>query len=187
MPAAFVVLRMPSGGTILGDAIARNPQARVTSVPTGWREGPDGRVMDLIALVEGLPDVALAEVLLAWSRRYGEPAQVLGESFALRLPVRVASVRAPGMASVLHTTEGLPVWGNVAAGDWSEQWMRFPDRPSAELAAAQLRQRLLGIDGLTVRVADPRPDDADCWEVLHAAAGAALHMAAAPAEAALAG
>jgi hypothetical protein len=177
MAGTFVVVRIPSRGTLFGDAMADHPGARITSVPTGRREGPEGLVTDLLALVEGLPDSTLASILLAWNRRYGEPAEILGESFALRLPLKVGEVEAPA-SEVLHMGDDLPVFGNVAQEDWMEQWLQCRSPAEAEALAARLRKTLGQGIGSSVRTAEPRQNDLDCWEVLRFAGGAELEVLA---------
>jgi hypothetical protein len=134
-------------------------------------------MVDLLALVEGLPDEALGALLLAWNRRYGEPVQVLGESFALRLPLKVDMVRHPA-SDILQMDERLPVIGNVAQGDWMEQWLGCASAAEAEALADRLRKALGAASGVVVRTAEPRPQDADCWEVLRFAGGLESPVAA---------
>lgn len=165
-------MRLPSTGTLLGDAVARHDHARVTTVQTSWRlDGPRGAVMDLLALVEGLPDAELAGLLLAWSRRYGRPPEVVGESFALRLPVAVEALPEPAMQDLVRLDRELPLLGTVAERDWVEQWFLCRDPDEAEQVAGRLRQALRHVDGLVVRIGSPRPRDLDCWEVLQFAGG----------------
>lgn len=178
MAPTCVVVRLPNAGTLLGDAMARHEDARVTSVPMSWTSGPDGSWMEVLALVEGLSDDDLAALLLAWNRRYGRPAQVIGEAFALRLPVRLDAVRAPGIADVMRLSSDLPVLGSVAEDGWAEQWFRCADAREAEEVAGRLRRVLRGVPGAEVRVAAPRQRDLSCWEVLHFASGVSAPLEA---------
>ncbi len=174
-----VVVRLPSAGTLLGDAVRAHPYARVTSVPTAWNFGdPQGSSMELLALVEGLSDPELAALLLAWNRRYGRPAEVLGESFALRLPVRLDAVSAPGMRQLLNLDPELPLLGSVAEEDWVEQWFACRDAGEAESVAARLRQVLRAVSGVEIAIRVPRQQDLACWEVLHFASGTTPPLAA---------
>src|SRR5688500_12861032 len=118
LPPSCVAVRLPSRGTLLGDTMARHPSARVTADPTGWEEGPDGAWAEALALIEGRPDDELADLLLAWNRRYGRPVHVVGEAFAVRLPIPVKDVSSPGMAQALGLSQALPVMGSVAEGGW---------------------------------------------------------------------
>jgi hypothetical protein len=171
MADTCVVVRLPSAGTVLGEMLRQHGEARVTSVPTGWEDGPDGPWLENIALVEGLSDEDLARVLLAWNRVYGRPPHVIGESFAVRLPIHVDAVAAPGMADLMRMLHELPAMGAVAAGDWAEQWFACRDAAHAETLARRLRQALRDVPGAEVRVAVPRAHDVDCWEVLQFASG----------------
>jgi molybdate-binding protein len=84
-----VVVHIPSRGTLLGETVERHPGARATLVQLARREVGHSSIVDNFALVEGVPDHAIAQMLLAWNLRYGVPASVVGGPFALRLPVRV--------------------------------------------------------------------------------------------------
>lgn len=172
MSSVCVVVRLPSRGTLLGDAVALHSHARVTTVPTGWTVGPGGECLELLALVEGLPDADLAGLLLAWGRRFGRPATVVGESFALRLSVAIDAV-SPGVQGLLRLDRELPLMGVVAERDWLEQWFVCRDAGEAEEVAGRLRAALRLAPGATVRLGSPRPHDLDCWEVLHFAGGVA--------------
>lgn len=172
VPPVCVAARLPSAGTLLGDAVARHDHARVTAVAAGWHDDRAfGQSMDMLALVEGLPDAELAGLLLAWGRRYGRSPEVLGESFALRLPVAVDAVPSAGMQHLLHLDRELPLLGSVAEQDWIEQWFTCRDRAEAEKVAGRLRQALLHVPGAEVRIGSPRHRDLDCWEVLSFASG----------------
>jgi hypothetical protein len=153
--------------------MARHEHARVTTVPTRWRLGSRGETVDLLALVEGLPDAELAGLLLAWSRRYGRSPEVVGESFALRLPLAVEAVPSPEWQGLLHLDRELPLLGTVAEEDWVEQWFSCRDREEAEAVAGRLREALAGVPGAEVRIGSPRHRDLDCWEVLQYAGGVA--------------
>lgn len=177
MTGGCVVVRLPSRGTLFGDAMANHPGARITSVPTRRRDGASGPMTDLLALVEGLPDSALAAILLAWNRRYGEPVEVLGESFALRLPLNVDEVEQPA-STILRMGGSLPVLGNVAQDDWMEQWLRCASPEEAEALAARLRATIGSGPGVSVRTAEPRQKDEECWEVLRFAGGFEAEAAA---------
>jgi hypothetical protein len=170
MSGTYVVVRLPSKGTLFGDAMAGHPGARITSVPAGRREGTAGSMTDLVALVEGLPDSALASILLAWNRRYGEPADIIGETFALRLPLNVEEVPTPA-SEILRMGEHLPVFGNVAQDDWMEQWLHCGSDREAEALAARMRAGLGEGAHVSIRTAEPRRQDSECWELLRFAAG----------------
>ena len=88
MAGTHVVVRMPAQGTLFGDATSLYPGSRLSAVVAGHRRLLGHDVVDHVAFVEGLPDRALAQVLLAWPQRYGEAPQALGGPFALRLPDR---------------------------------------------------------------------------------------------------
>lgn len=178
MVATCVAVRLPSTGTLLGEALSQHEDARVTAVPTGWQDGPDGPWMDNLALVEGLPDEELARLLLAWNRRYGRPPHVIGDSFAVRLPIRVDAVGTPGMADLMRLGHEMPVMGAVAADDWAELWFSCRDAGHAKAVAARLREALKGVAGAEVRVAPPRKRDLSCWEVLQFAGGLAPELEA---------
>lgn len=173
MADTCVVVRLPSAGTVLGETLRWHGDARVTAVPTGWEDGPDGPWLESLALVEGLSDEDLARLLLAWDRAYGRSPHVLGEAFALRLPVHVDAVAAPGLAELMRMLHALPAMGSVAAGEWVEQWFACPDHRHAEALARRLRQALREVPGAEVRIAAPRAHDLDCWEVLQFAGGVA--------------
>lgn len=175
--ASCVVVRLPSAGTLLGEALRRSGRARVTSVQTSWSEGPDGSWSENLALVEGLTDSDLAHLLLAWNRHYGRPPAVIGESFALRLPVRVDAAPGSGMAELMRVSRRLPALGSVAEGAWAEKWFSCRDDAHAREVAAELRVALRGVPDAEVRVAAPRPHDLHCWEVLQFAAGAPMLQA----------
>jgi hypothetical protein len=178
MVSTCVVVRLPSAGTLLGETLRQHGDARVTAVPTGWEEGPDGAWLESLALVEGLSDEDLGRLLLAWNRRYGRPPHVIGDSFAVRLPIRVESVAAPGMADLMRLLHEMPAMGAVAEGDWAEQWFNCRDAAHAEQVAQRLRKALRGVPGAEVRVAPPRERDLSCWEVLQFAGGVASELEA---------
>jgi hypothetical protein len=164
---------------LLGEAVARHAHSRVTTVATGWRDDRAfGESMDLLALVEGLPDAELAGLLLAWHRRYGRAPEVLGDSLALRLPLAVDALPSPGLQELAHLDRHLPLLGIVAEHDWIEQWFRYRDPAQARTVAGRLRKALLAVPGAQVRVGSPRHRDLDCWEVLNFAGGIAPALAA---------
>jgi hypothetical protein len=164
MTADYVVVRTPSAGTLTGDLVRDHPGSRVTSVPCGPARG--GR-MDQLALVEGVPLSAVAQLLLAWNLRFGVPAQVLGDPFALRLPIVVPASVHP-WKGLLEASEGLTVAGNVVHGDCIEEWIRCTDHAQAQRVIGQLRLAA-GSGGAEVMAGTPRPHDLECWEVLHQA------------------
>jgi hypothetical protein len=134
--------------------------------------------MENLALVEGLPDDDLARLLLAWNRRYGRPPHVIGEAFALRLPIRVDAVAEPGMAELMRLGHELPVMGAVAEGDWAEQWFSCGSEAQAQEVAQRLGKALRDVPGAEVRVAPPRQRDLACWEILQFAGGVAPELEA---------
>lgn len=166
MPAAFVVVHLPATGSPLAEAVARHPKARATAVPK--RHG--GSWWEFLALVEGLTDEELARVLLAWNRCYGLPADVIGESFALRLPVAVDRA-APGTREILNQHD-LPLLGMVAAAGWAELWFQCESAKDAQALATRLRNALGQVVGAEVHVQQPRLKDRTAWEVLQFAAQA---------------
>lgn len=158
----YLTVRTPSGGTLVGDLVGRHPGSRATAVPCGPARG--GRLDDL-ALVEGIPPSEVAQLLLAWNLRYGLTAEVLGDPFALRLPVVVPAAPPPWDA-VLAAGEALPVAGTVVEGEAIEQWIRCADDAEARRCAARLRQALAGHPQAELHEATPRPHDLECWAVL---------------------
>lgn len=167
MSGTFVVVRLPSAGMVFGEVLSRHPGSRLTSVPIARQEaaGHHG-VLELLALVEGLPDAALASALLSWNRVYGRPAHVIGESFALRLPMDVDAVHSRATARLLEADRALRVEGNVMEGQWTEQWIACPSEAEADAMAGRMRQLLAGDPGVEVRTAEPKRHDLECWEVL---------------------
>jgi len=176
-----VAIRLPSAGTLLGDLVREHAGSRVTTIPVARSPGR----VDHLALVEGVPDHAVAQMLLAWNLRYGVPAQVLGDPFALRLPVLVPAIGVPAIESLLAMDADLQVAGSVGEADWFEQWIACPDADAAHRLVARLRGRL-GAHVLDVDVRAPRPQDLDCWAVLHEADLASAPLADALADASLA-
>jgi hypothetical protein len=161
---SYVVVRLPSTGTVFGEVVRDHPGSRVTSIQLSSTDDE----LTLLALVEGLPEPAVAQALLGWNLRYGRPAHVLGDAHALRLPLDPRATPA-AMAELLRT-QGLHVAGNVLGDGWAEQWIVCPDVRSAERLSAELALRLETWPGVEVRLGRPRPHDAECWGVLRMAA-----------------
>lgn len=161
----FVVARMDSSGTLMGDLLRRHPGSRATGIPLPY---PGTGRIDFLTLVEGVPHHAVAQLLLAWNLRYGHPAEVLGDPFALRLPV-IPAVGSPSIERLLLAGESLAVAGSVAEGAWVEQWIRCADLAEAQRLVARLRG-LLGPAAVQLAIAGPRQQELDCWQVLRDAA-----------------
>ena len=168
---SYVVVRLPSSGTVIGDAVRSNEGSSVTSVLLPLPGTDPNERMDLMALAEGLPDFAVAQVLLAWNLRYGLPGEVLGDAYALRLPVAGHRVVPPVMAEMFRMDRDLAVAGNLAKGDWVEQWIRCLDSAHAARVAGELAGRLAGWPGVRVATGQPRSHDLECWEMLRMVGG----------------
>ena len=170
MAGTHVVVRLPGAGTLFGEAVARNPGARMTSIVAGRHEH-DGRLfVDHLALVEGLPADEIGRLLLAWGKRYGEPPQVLGGPFALRLPIALDVQHTAAAATILRLEHELPDVSHRFADGTVELWSPCGTRDLAEHRAAQLANALASMPVLWLGTAEPRPEDADCWALLRAAA-----------------
>ena len=157
-----VVVRLPTTGTLFGPRIRAHAGSKLTSVPN-WR--PSRNRVDLLALVEGLPHPALAEVLMMWQVHYGLPAHVLGDppnALILQVPLE----RAPSpIDNLLRMDADLRVLGNIMEGDAVEQWIECDSRDAAEALVAKVRG---AVGGATVDIAEPRPKDREAWEMLRA-------------------
>jgi hypothetical protein len=154
---------------LLGDAVRRHPGSRLSAVEVGRHIGAHGSMVDFLALVEGIPDHDIAGLLLAWNLRYGEPAQVLGGPFALRLPVAVDALPNLGLSSILRSGGGVPT-NTVVVGDHIQAWFACPTPGEAAQLAQRLRKALRGVDGAQVEARDPTPEDLECWGLLRLAA-----------------
>lgn len=154
----------PFAGSLVGDLVRRHPGSRVTAVPCG--PARQGR-LDHLALVEGIPPFEVAQLLLAWNMRYGVPAEVLGDPFALRLPVLVPAAIPPWNA-ILAASQGLTVGGNVIEGEHVEQWIQCADAAQAQRVAGLLRA-LVGHSQAELIAGPPRSRDLECWAILRQA------------------
>jgi hypothetical protein len=162
---------------LLGDLVRTHPGSKVTAVPTGRRAGAHGTVVDHFALAEGVPDHAIAQVLLAWNLRFHEPAVVYGGPFALHLPVALDAVEPMSLEVLLRLDARLPVAGDVVQGDRFEQWIGCRSEGEAARVAGQVRQAF-GPHGPEVALAEPRAEDVECWAVLREAAGLLVPLSA---------
>lgn len=160
-----VVVRLPSTGTVFGGLLRTHEGSRMTSVPN-WRPSRDR--VDLLALVEGLPTIALAQALMAWHAHYGVPAQVLGDpplALILQVPVERA---APPIEKLLRLDAELSVLGNVMHDEWAEQWIDCTDEAAAKALVQQVRDRL----GVQAGIEPPRPADVEAGQLLREAQAA---------------
>lgn len=170
MAGTHVVVRIAAAGTLLGEAVARHPGSRVTCIVSGQHEHDGRAIIDHMALVEGLPPDEVAEILLGWEHRYGEAPQVLGEPYALRLPVALDLHLSAAAAAILRLEQELPgACCRVCDGE-VEVWVACADVAEAERLCRDLRPVLQGMAVLWLGTAEPRPEDADCWSVLRMAA-----------------
>jgi hypothetical protein len=170
MSAYFVVVRLPSQGTLLGDAVARHPGSTVTCIMSGQHQHEGRPIVDHVALVEGLPDAALSGVLLSWERQFGEAPQVLGGPFALRLPVALDGQHPPTVALCLRLKDILPDVAQRLHGDVMELWGRCDGAADAARRRDQVARAMAGYPDLSVDVAQPTAADLECWELLRVAA-----------------
>jgi hypothetical protein len=170
MPGTHVVVKLPGTGTLFGEAVARNPGSRMTSVVAGRHEHQGRPFLDHLALVEGLPDDEVARLLLSWGKRYGEPPQVLGGPFALRLPIALDVQHTAAASTILRLEHELPDVSHRFAESTVELWSPCGTRDLAERRAAQLETMLRSMPVLWLGTAEPRPEDADCWSLLRTAA-----------------
>jgi hypothetical protein len=168
--APYVVVRLPNHGTLLGEAVSRHPGSVVTCVTAGMHDHDGRPVVDHMALVEGLPDAAIASVLLAWSRQHGEPAQVLGGPYALRLPVALDAPHTDTVATCLRLAYELPDVTQRVYGDVLELWGACRSEEEARRRRDQIARAFAGPGILSVEVAQASPQDAECWSLLRAAA-----------------
>lgn len=160
----YVAVRTPSKGSLVGDLVERHPGSRVTSVPCGPAKA--GRI-DHLALVEGIPRSAVAQLLLAWNLRYGVPAEVIGDPFALRLPVILAAALPP-WSGILTASDDLAVAGAVVEDGTVEQWVLCKDGAHARILA-RLRNAVTGHSAAEIVEGEPRTRDLECWDVLREA------------------
>jgi hypothetical protein len=170
MAGPFLVVRLPLDGTLVGQTVAQHPGARLSCVGAGLHEHDQRQVADHVALVEGVPDVAVAGMLLAWRTRYGESPQVLGGPFALRLPVDLAGDRTGVEAACLRLGASLPDPRQVVTADGLEIWSPYGSEDAAQLALAGLRPLMAGMPILWSGTAQARRDDLEAWSVLREAA-----------------
>lgn len=170
MAGPFVVVRFPLAGTLAGQTVAENPGARLSCVGAGAHEHDRRKMADFLALVEGVPDVAVARMLMAWRPRYGEAPQVLGGPFALRLPVDLGGDHTGVEAACLRLGASLPEACYVVASGGIEVWSRHGSEEAALRALAALQPILQGMPVVWAGTAQARPDDLEAWEVLREAA-----------------
>ena len=171
MPGSYVVVRLPSQGTLIGEAVARHPGSAVTCVASGRHEHDGHPIVDHMALVEGLPDAELPGLLLGWKRLYGEAPQVLGGPFALRLPVALDGQHTPTVELCLRLGEILPEASQRIHGGVVELWGRCASPADAALQVARVRRALAGMPVLSIEAGEPQRRDVECWELLRVAAG----------------
>jgi hypothetical protein len=170
MAGTHAVVRIAAAGTLVGEAVSRHPGSRVTSIVSGQHEHDGRAIVDHMALVEGLPPDELAELLLGWEHRYGEAPQVLGEPYALRLPVAPDLHLSPAAAAILRLEQELPGACCRFREGAVELWVACASVEEAERLCRDLRPVLEGMPVLQVGTAEPRPEDLDCWSVLRLAA-----------------
>ena len=170
MPGSYVVVRLPSDGTLIGEAVARHPGSAITCVVSGRHEHDGHAIVDHLALVEGLPDAELPGLLLGWKRLYGEAPQVLGGPFALRLPVALDGHHTPTVALCLRVGEILPDVCQRVENGVLELWGRCKGSADAAVQAARVRRALADLPVLSIEVAEPPRRDVECWELLRMAA-----------------
>lgn len=169
MPGHAVV-RLPGSGTLLGEVVARHPSSLVTCVGLGRHSHASREVLDHLALLEGIPDHAVAQLLLAWARRYGEPPQVLGGPFALRLPVDLGLRHTHIEAACLRIGGRHPAVRMRLSGEALELWVPCASAAEASQVLGSLRELLHGIPVLSMFTADPQPEDVLAWSLLQEAA-----------------
>lgn len=167
--SAYVVVSLPSQGMLLGDVVGRHAGARLSAVEVGRHIGLHGPVVEFLALAEGIPDHDIANVLLAWNLRYGEPAHALGGPFALRLPVAVDDVPASALATMLRWG-GPPALDTVVSDRRVEFWLACTSLDDAQALERRLGGLMRGVQGARVERRDPPPRDAECWGLLRLAA-----------------
>lgn len=170
MPGSYVVVRFPNRGTLVGEAVARYPGAEMTSIVAGRHEHAGRAFIDHLALIEGLPAAAVAELLLAWGRRYGEAPQVLGGPYALRLPIALDVHHTAAAAAILRLEQELPDVAHRFREAGVELWSPCGSPALAERRRARLREVLSGMPVTGIGTGEPSPDDLECWSLLRTAA-----------------
>ncbi|MHB1261569.1 MAG: hypothetical protein ACYC2H_07615 [Thermoplasmatota archaeon] len=170
MSGSYVVVRIPSRGTLLGEMVARHPGSRVTCIISGRHEHDGHPIVDHLALIEGLPDAELSGLLLGWKRMYGEAPQVLGGPFALRLPVALDGQHTPTVALCLRLGEVFPEVSQRLYGGMMELWGRCESPADAVVQGDRVRRVMTGFPVLSVDVGQPSHQDVECWELLRTAA-----------------
>lgn len=170
MPGSYVVVRLPSHGTLLGEAVARHPGSAVNCIVSGRHEHGGRTIVDHLALVEGLPDAELSGLLLSWQRNYGEAPQVLGGPFALRLPVALDGQHTPTVALCLRLGEVLPDVAQRLQGGVMELWGRCDSPAEALVQSERVRRAMAGLPILSIETRNPTYPDLECWELLRLAA-----------------
>lgn len=170
MAGTYVYVSFAHSGTLFGEAVARHPGAEMTSIVAGRHEHAGRAFVDHLALVEGLPAPAVAELLLAWGTRYGEPPQVLGGPFALRLPIALDVDHTAAAATILRLEQELPDVGHRFRETGVELWSPCGTPALAERRSQQLRGILRGMPVSAVGTGTPPQDTLDCWAVLRMAA-----------------
>ncbi|MFA5944977.1 MAG: hypothetical protein WC876_10995 [Candidatus Thermoplasmatota archaeon] len=167
---SYVVVRLPSHGTLIGDAVARHPGSAVTCIGSGRHEHDGRSIADHVALVEGLPDAEISTLLLSWKRVHGEAPQVLGGPFALRLPVALDGDHTPTVALCLRLGEVLPNMAQRLQGGVLELWGCCANPTDAEEKRVGVQRILAGLPVLSVEVTAPSPQNLECWDLLRMAA-----------------
>ena len=134
-------------------------ETRVTCIVQSRSVGPDGPVVELLGLVEGLDDMGVGRFLLRWNLRQGVPASVLGGPFAIRLPLVLARVDNPEAVRLLTSLQDND--GVVLHGTALEAWQWGVPVPPARAGPAKPG---------APRLAQPSRADLECWEALRLAA-----------------
>lgn len=157
MPGGHQVTRFDDAGILHdGDLPA---DTRLTCIVLSKEPGPEGPVLQLLGLLEGVDDLGVGRFLLRWNLRQGAPATVLGGPFAVRLPLvlaRVGNAEAAGLLGGLDMAAGLVLQGTAL-----EAWQPA-SVPGVPREAAPV--------GATPRTASASRADLECWEALRLAA-----------------
>lgn len=171
MVGTHVRVRVPSAGTGAGDFIRQHPNARMACIETGREHGPAGPVIHHFALLEGVNDRAVADLLMSWDRLYGIPATLAtGTAFAVHLPLPVLKLR-PEVVSRMTSFEvsaGHPL-GHVLEGEHCDMWIACDTPAAAREVADAARLHLPGGSGAFVAVGEPPVADQECWAALRLA------------------
>lgn len=148
-----------------------HPDARMACIETGRSVRPDGPLIDHFALIEGLPDRAIGELLLAWDHTYGLPATFAnGSSLAVRLPLPVSRLGPEVIARLkaLDLGSGTPV-GHVLQGPYCDLWIACGTADAAARVADDARLQLPVAVGALISIGEPSVADQECWAALRLA------------------